>query len=87
MKRLVLLIAAMGATVGVAQLDAQPGATKASKSTYDPSQIVCSRQREPGSRVLKRRICMPQRDWEAFRREQRQAIDRAQTSRVNGRGG
>jgi hypothetical protein len=85
MKRLVLLIAAIGATAGVAQLDAQPRA-KTSKSTYDPSQIVCSRERETGSRVMQRRVCMPQRDWEAFRREQRQAIDRAQTNRVHPRG-
>jgi hypothetical protein len=82
MKRPVFLIAALAALAGVGQLDAQPR-DKTSKSTYDPSQIVCSRQREPGSRVLNRRICMPQRDWEAFRREQRQAIERAQTSRVH----
>jgi hypothetical protein len=53
------------------------------KGTYDPNQIVCSRDRESGSRVVGRRICMPAREWERFRREQRQAIDRAQTNRVH----
>jgi len=82
MKRLILLIVAIGATASVAQLDARPR-DKNSKSTYDPNQIVCTRQRDTGSRVMQSRICMTQREWEIFRREQRQAIDRAQTTRVH----
>lgn len=82
MKRLVLLIVAVGATASVVQLDARPR-DKGSKSTYDPDQMVCTRQRDTGSRVMQSRVCMTQREWEIFRREQRQAIDRAQTSRVH----
>jgi hypothetical protein len=84
MKKLVFLaIATVPALSAVQIADArEPRA----KSTYDPNQVVCSRDRETGSRVMQRRICMPARDWEAFRREQRQAIDRAQTNRVHPNG-
>ena len=81
MRKLTLFAMATVPVLGAAQFaDArEPRA----KSTYDPNQIVCSRDRETGSRVMSRRICMPARDWERFRREQRQAIDRAQTNRVH----
>lgn len=81
MKKLVLLAIATIPMLSAIQIaDArEPRA----KSTYDPNRIVCSRDRETRSRVMQRRICMPASEWEAFRREQRQAIDRAQTSRVH----
>lgn len=82
MKRLVLLIVAVGTAASVAELDARPR-DKSSKSTYDPDQMVCTRQRDTGSRLMQSRVCMTQREWEIFRREQRQAIDRAQTNRVH----
>ena len=81
MRKLALIAMTTVSILGAAQFaDArEPRA----KSTYNPNQIVCSRERETGSRVMARRICMPAREWERFRREQRQAIDRAQTNRVH----
>lgn len=70
------------AAAPLASASEQTKARQASKSTYDPNQIICSRARESGSRVLARRTCMRASEWETFRREQRQAIDRAQTSRT-----
>ncbi|HST36277.1 MAG TPA: hypothetical protein VLK25_06575 [Allosphingosinicella sp.] len=84
MKNLALFVMTRVTAVGAAQFaDArEPRA----KSTYNPEQIVCSRDRETGSRVIGRRVCMPARDWERFHREQRQAIDRVQTNRVHPQG-
>jgi len=87
MKRLFLLTIAVGAVAtAIPAAGARQRAEPAAQSTYDPNRIICSRQRETGSRVLQRRVCMPARDWDTFYREQRQAIDRAQTSRVHPNG-
>lgn len=57
----------------------RPGARPVS----DPNHIICRRDRESGSRLVIRRICMTRQEWADFRRELRQNVDRAQTSRVH----
>lgn len=46
-----------------------------------PSEVVCVRQQEIGSRLKARKVCKTRAEWDAEKREQRQAVDKAQGSR------
>ena len=61
-----------------------PGAPAAARRTgYDPNQTICRRDRESGSRLVIRRVCMTRQEWADYHRELRQNVDRAQTTRVH----
>ena len=63
----------------------RPAPTVASEERIanNPGQIVCRREREPGTRVVIRRTCMTRQEWADYRRELRQNVDRAQMTRVH----
>lgn len=44
-------------------------------------EVVCVRQQEVGSRLKARKVCKTRAEWEAEKREQRQAVDKAQAAR------
>lgn len=51
----------------------------------DPNAMICRNQRETGSMLNRTRVCKTRAQWEAERRDNRQAIDRTQTNRqLNG---
>ena len=62
-----LLLAASG------EVDVQPA------PVADP--IICRSEGEIGSRLKSRRVCMTKSEWAALRREQRIAVEQAQTAR------
>lgn len=47
----------------------------------DPNRIICERQGELGSRVATKRVCMTAAEWEIRRREDREAVEKAQVNR------
>jgi hypothetical protein len=47
----------------------------------DPNRIICEKQGELGSRVATKRVCMTAAEWEIRRREDREAIEKAQVNR------
>jgi hypothetical protein len=55
----------------------------ARRTAYDPNHIICRRDRESGSRLVIRRVCMTRQEWADHHRELRQNVDRAQTTRVH----
>jgi hypothetical protein len=58
-------------------------AASARRTGYDPNQTICRRDRESGSRLVIRRVCMTRQEWADYYRELRQNVDRAQTNRVH----
>ncbi|RJX68057.1 hypothetical protein D6858_09020 [Tsuneonella suprasediminis] len=45
------------------------------------SEVVCVRQQEVGSRLKAQKVCKTRAEWDAQKREQRQAVDKAQAAR------
>lgn len=58
------------------------GSTRDDAGSYDPRQIVCRSIGETGSRLSRTRVCLTRAQWDAQRRETRQDVDRAQTTRT-----
>jgi hypothetical protein len=48
----------------------------------DPNTMICRNQRETGSMLSRTRVCKTRAQWEAERRDNRQAIDRSQANRT-----
>jgi hypothetical protein len=44
----------------------------------DPDRIICEKQKELGSRLATKKICMTAAEWEVRKREDREAIDKGQ---------
>ena len=47
----------------------------------DPNRIICEKQEVLGSRVATKRVCMTAAEWEIRKREDREAIEKAQVNR------
>jgi hypothetical protein len=70
------ILAACAATAG-AQVSTLESATP-SKKKGDPDQLVCERQETTGTRLGARRVCLTVAQWEAKRREHREATEKVQ---------
>jgi hypothetical protein len=75
------LVIGLAFASAVAQSGTPP--TGNSTSTEDPNRVICRVERETGSLLNRRRVCMTQAQWDDAARQLRQNIDHAQTSRVN----
>lgn len=49
------------------------------KKNDDPNRMICEKQEVLGTRLASKRVCKTAAEWEAERRQDRQAIDKAQT--------
>jgi hypothetical protein len=67
----------------VAALALIPAAAAAGEKPVakDPNRIICEKQGEVGSRLATKRVCMTAAEWEIRRREDREALDKAQVNR------
>jgi len=74
MRVVIGIVAALAVIPAVASAEEKPAAK-------DPNRIICERQGEVGSRVATKRVCMTAAEWEIRRREDREAIEKAQVSR------
>jgi hypothetical protein len=63
------------------------GAAQDSKPAKDPNRIICERQGVVGSRLATKRVCMTAAEWEIRRREDREALEKAQLNRTSPSGG
>jgi hypothetical protein len=61
----------------VVAVQEQPGAVKVA----NPTEIVCERIEEIGSRLASHRVCMTRAEWAQRRKDDREAVERAQTQR------
>jgi hypothetical protein len=49
-------------------------------NTSDPTEIVCQKVEVLGSRLAVKKVCMTRSQWEDSRRQDRQAVEKAQAS-------
>lgn len=78
--RLALMI---GMIAAPAALNAQAAASNppAAEKGKDMNEIVCEKQKVPGSRLASAKVCHTRAEWAELRRQDRMEIDRAQTQR------
>jgi len=57
---------------------AQPVQTNPTKS--DVNKVVCERQDEIGSRLSSKKVCMTVQEWQEYRAEHRENVERWQQS-------
>ena len=67
-------VAALGTSAAFATAD------PARKTQRDPNEVVCEKQRELGSRVSVKRVCMTRAEWAERRRLDRMEIEKAQVN-------
>ena len=65
----------------LAFIPAVASAEEKKTAAKDPNRIICEKQEVLGSRLSKRRICMPAAEWAVRRQEDRQAIEKTQTNK------
>lgn len=51
------------------------------KKAKDPNEIICEKQRDPGSRLVSAKVCHTRAEWADLRHQDRQMVDEAQTRR------
>jgi len=59
---------------------AASSADNPTKPSKDPNERVCEKVVPTGSRLVSRRVCATRAEWEDKKRQDRQAVDKAQLS-------
>ena len=72
---------AIGIIAALALIPAAATAEEKKPEAKDPNRIICEKQGVVGSRLATKRICMTAAEWEMRRREDREAIEKAQVNR------
>jgi hypothetical protein len=66
---------------------AQPPNAAVASAAGDPTQVVCERVEQIGTRLDTKRVCMTRAQWAEQRRLTRETVEKAQQTRCNGEGG
>jgi len=84
MKALALIPVALAAAAALAQppQPAAPGNLRPADPRFDPNQLICRSEPEPGSRLMGHRRCLTRAQWVERSRLDRQYAEKAQTSRT-----
>lgn len=82
MKKSLFLCALLVSTAASAQPSSTSSPNGAGAAAPDPNAMICRNQRETGSMLNRTRVCKTRAEWEADRRDNRQAIDRNQATRT-----
>lgn len=72
MKALALIPVALAAAAAAAAADPR----------FDPNQLICRSEPEPGSRLMGHRRCLTRAQWVERSRLERQYVEKAQTTRT-----
>lgn len=70
----------------VAALALVPAAASADEKKLepkDPNRVICEKQTVVGSRLATKKVCLTAAEWEIRRREDREALEKAQLNRTN----
>ncbi|HEX8640236.1 MAG TPA: hypothetical protein VF704_03665 [Allosphingosinicella sp.] len=82
MLKMVLTGAGLVATAAVAVAQTSDGSGKGATTRHGPSgaptEVVCVRQQQIGSRLATRRVCRTRAEWEQHQAEFKQEVERAQ---------
>jgi hypothetical protein len=82
MKKSLFFCALLLSTAASAQPSSNASSSRTSTAASDPNAMVCRNQRETGSMLNRTRVCKTRAEWDAERRDNRQAIDRNQATRT-----
>jgi hypothetical protein len=66
---------------------ARPPNAAVASAAGDPTQTICEKVEEIGTRLSAKRVCMTRAEWAEQRRRNREEIEKAQQTRCNGEGG
>ena len=55
-----------------------PVATPPQAPRHDPNQMICVRQADTASRIAPPRMCRTRAEWEDYRRDMRNSVERVQ---------
>lgn len=81
MTKAVYLLAAMLIAAPVAaQTSPAPQPAPANTKKSDVDKLVCQRQDEIGSRLSAKKVCMTVKEWQEFRSQNRETLERWQQS-------
>lgn len=70
------------ASPALAQTTTTQGAQPATaRAAQDPNEVICQKQEETGSRLVKKKVCMTRAEWADRQLQDRQELERAQTRR------
>jgi len=72
---------AIGIVAALALIPAAALAEEKKPEAKDPNRIICEKQGVVGSRLATRRVCMTAAEWDIRRREDREAVEKAQVNR------
>jgi hypothetical protein len=64
----------------------QSAGTQVASAAGDPSQVICEKVEQIGTRLSSSRVCMTRSQWAEQRRLNRQEVEKAQQTRCNGEG-
>ena len=79
MKKLVFVSVVLATTAAAfAQAPSDAPATTRSTVNGDPSQIICRRENQIGTRLTQHRICRTRAEWTELREQTRQVVERQQ---------
>ena len=70
-----LVTIAIGAIPAMAAAEDKP-------AQKDPNRVICEKQGIVGTRLATKRVCMTAAEWEIRRREDREALEKAQINRT-----
>ena len=65
---------------------AQPPNTAIAGAAGDPTQTICEKVEEIGTRLSAKRVCMTRAEWAEQKRRSREEVEKAQQTRCNGEG-
>jgi hypothetical protein len=68
-------------TVGpVSAQNSGPAPPQIQRQALDPNELICQKLELIGSRLAVKKVCLTRSQWEDSRRQDRQAVERAQAS-------
>lgn len=80
-KRLAIVSLTASALVSSPLLAQAGGSTPTAKPKRDMNEIVCEKQKIPGSRLATAKVCKTRGEWADLKLQDRQELERAQTQR------
>ena len=65
---------------------ARPANSEQAKAAGDPTQTICEKVEQIGTRLSAKRVCMTRAEWAEQRHRDRQEVEKAQRTSCNGEG-
>lgn len=81
LKRFAIALVATSAIIAPPVMAQSGGSTPPGPSKRDPNEIVCEKQKVPGSRLAMAKVCKTRAEWADLKAQDRMDLERVQTQR------